>query len=126
MPIPPRWLRFRLSTILILTAIAAWVMALRPWIQVGFGDVNRLQSFGWRDGSADSAFQIAILGIRTLGPNSTTSGAVAEFGPNPELLWPALALFAFVTWKAGWAIAAWRRAPPPREKTFAAQANDFP
>jgi len=26
-----RWFRFRLSTVLILTAIAAWGMALQPW-----------------------------------------------------------------------------------------------
>ncbi|MGD9647489.1 MAG: hypothetical protein AB7U73_17375 [Pirellulales bacterium] len=30
---PRRWFRFKLSTVLILTAIAAWGMACRPWGQ---------------------------------------------------------------------------------------------
>jgi len=29
-----RWYQFRLSTILVLVGIAAWAMAMRPWVEV--------------------------------------------------------------------------------------------
>jgi hypothetical protein len=78
MPKIPRWLRFRLSTVLILTVIAAWVMATRP-----------------------IRHRIVWVG------DFSCPGEWDEF--NPHFLAPTTALALFLTWKAGWAIAARRR-----------------
>lgn len=81
-----RWLRFRLSTILILTAILAWAMAIHPLFQsVKPGYKGRFIAM-----PAGSHF-IAVV-------------------PHPNLKWPALALAVFLTWKAAWAVVERRRA----------------
>ena len=67
-----RWFRFRLSTVLILTAIVAWYMASLPFY----------------DPDAD---KVALIEGRRL---------------NPSLLGPILAFFAFLAWKAAWAVKA--------------------
>ena len=80
-----RWFRFRLSTVLILTAIAAWGMALRPLFV-----------------SVKPGYKGHFVAVPA-GPYFT---AVV---PNPNLKWPALALAAFLAWKAAWAVAERRR-----------------
>jgi hypothetical protein len=70
-----RWFRFRLSTVLILTAIVAWGMACRPYL------VER--EFGY---------------VLTVGNTIYTDGGHEL---NTALKWPALVLIAFVAWKAG-------------------------
>ena len=74
-----RWFRFRLSTVLILTAIVAWAMACWPW-------------------------RIAIYTYYTPIRSEETSWFV-----NRDLRWPALALAAFLAWKAAWAVVEHRR-----------------
>jgi hypothetical protein len=77
-----RWFQFKLSTVLILTAIAAWGMAIPPLVVTGYsGTLTHLDE------------------VRSV---------------NPTLGWPALALAAFLAWKAAWAVVERRRS-----KTFA-------
>jgi hypothetical protein len=116
-----RWFRFKLSTVLILTAIAAWAMSCRPffaialvaWVSIPadveivegdtyrfFGEYPSVAAERWiddckRKAGADAAYLIIEPETR--------------FSMNPRLRWAAIALFAFLTWKAGWAIAAQRR-----------------
>ncbi|MGD9645047.1 MAG: hypothetical protein AB7U73_05000 [Pirellulales bacterium] len=75
-----RWFRFKLSSVLILTAILAWAMATRPywfWIQM------------------------------PPDPNGPV-GKHDAIRFNSDFAWPALALLAFLVWKAAWAVAARR------------------
>ena len=81
-----RWFRFRLSTVLILTAIVAWAMACWPW-------------------------RIAIYTYYTPIRSEETSWFV-----NRDLRWPALALAAFLAWKAVLAIVARRHARAARDE----------
>lgn len=108
-PPPRRWYQFRLSTILVLVAIAAWVMACRPlwidgmdsWRQITHAeymqrlevslDARRLPE--WR--------RPPTTIVAMTGPPSFY---IEEPGPNPKLKWPILALAAFLTWKLSWAI----------------------
>ncbi len=97
-PAKRRWFRFRLSTVLILTAILAWAtrrrrVACRPYVvfyeptyvvQVG----NTLYSDG---------------------------GDM----PNRALKWPALTLTVFGLWKVAWAIGNQHRAPEQAASLFA-------
>jgi len=96
-----RWFRFRLSTVLILTAIAAWAMASRPWM---------VEYEEWAYGSMSDppppGFENAIGTSR--GPGGVRWFQIVE-RPNPNLLWPALTLAAFLAWKALWAVVERRR-----------------
>ena len=67
-----RWCRFRLSTVLIPTAIAAWAMAI-PY-----------QTWRYIDGS--------------------TGDTWTRYYPSREHIYPAIALAAFLIWKADRAI----------------------
>ena len=76
-----RWFRFRLSTVLILTAILAWAMSCWPWL-----------------------IPVYTFYIRPKIGHGETTWVV-----NRPLLWPALALAAFLAWKAAWAVVEHRR-----------------
>jgi hypothetical protein len=114
---PPRWLRFRLSTVLILTAIAAWAMALRPSFyvslvhNVGAGPPNWQFALGTHSPNSDGLW-VAWFGGAKGTPSPGRVAALVQIGPQPALQWPVLALAAFIAWKAGWAIVARRRARP--------------
>lgn len=88
-PSKRRWLRFRLSTVLILTAILAWGMATRPW----YVDISRFSRVPSQT-TPTHAFGVYVDGQR---------------GPKPKLLRPATALFAFLTWKTACAVVEFRR-----------------
>jgi hypothetical protein len=97
-----RWFRFRLSTVLIVTAIVAWGMACWPWLRpqgvAHSFPVEIPVSEGWTD----------------IGPGPNIAGPTRtwfrEQSPiNPSLIGPALALLSLVGWKAGWALRERRR-----------------
>lgn len=80
MPLPPRrWFQFKLSTWFVLVAILAWAMLYWPWIETR------------RELGAPVRYGLFIGTVRTY-ENRTR--------PNPDLLYPALALAAFVGLKA--------------------------
>jgi hypothetical protein len=95
-----RWFRFRLSTVLILTAIVAWGMACRPYV-VHYVEVSETRPQDIPPGSL-RAIPMMVNLRRTL-------WTVHRENLNPGLKWPALALAAFFTWKAGWAVVERRR-----------------
>jgi len=104
---PRRWFRFRLSTVLILTAILAWAMATRPRIGIVILQFRRVASERSFDFSAgyipdlvDKEFWMIRLYSFT---PSEDRGCFVYFGPNPELAWPTLALAVFISWKVMWA-----------------------
>jgi len=124
---PRRWYQFKLSTILVLVAILAWGMSMRPWWISGVA--------AWRSISMEEygrMFHQQVVAksppewwnlrkpiecIRTplTGYPSVRPGYYAEEpGVNPQMLWPLLALAAFLTWK--WIEAKWKRR---REKPVA-------
>ena len=85
-----RWFQFKLSTILILTAIAAWGMGTKPWLISHSIPDPRNQT------------------VPLIGGSSVTYTWPDEEQRilNPALQWPTLALASFLTWKAGWWITA--------------------
>jgi len=99
---PRRWFQFRLSTWFVLVAILAYAMTCRPWwstrdLLMGI-ESHRLQPLGWTyEGS--EPFDGKVLMFWSLPKNR----------PNPELVRPALALAAFLAWKAAWAVVQRRR-----------------
>jgi hypothetical protein len=93
-----RWFRFRLSTVLILTAIAAWAMAIRPRVVATTRDYHVGDSnLPWlvRDSFARHP------GLRHV--------VLTQESFNPQLLSPTLALVAFLAWKAARAVVERRR-----------------
>jgi hypothetical protein len=119
-----RWFRFRLSTVLILTAIVAWGMATHPSIRCG-----AVQAVTW-DGDEVNGVRVAILFDymnRMIDEDAEPSDdilAYAEFDIHDEArfywlalmprkaIWPALALAAFLAWKAAWGVVESRRRKP--------------
>jgi hypothetical protein len=91
MPFLPlrRWFQFRLSTWFVLVAIIAWAMTCRPYYWEIFGSTIEPASIGFND--ADPYHL-----------NEPSREHRKKF--NPSLRWPALALTAFLTWKAAWAV----------------------
>lgn len=104
-----RWFCFKLSTILILTAILARAMACRSTLCVMYsfeqGDMNVI---GTPAMVLDELWSIAFSVMSGDGPEGF--GTAIQLGPNPELLWPALALSAFLAWKSAWAVVECRHA----------------
>ncbi len=94
-----RWFRFRLSTVLILTAIAAWAMALR---------VHHIEfKRGWfPPPHAPSSFHIIV---HLFAANGTSYTVNWHLGLQRALLGPLAALVAFLAWKAAWALVERRR-----------------
>jgi len=121
-PLLRRWFRFRLSTVLILTAIAAWGMSTRPSIRCG----SMHEVTTW-DGLGVNGLRIGILFDymdRMIDEDAEQSDdilAYAEFDIRDEMrlywlallprkaIWPGLALAAFLAWKAAWAVVQRRR-----------------
>ena len=108
---PPkrRWFRFKLSTVLILTAIAAWAMACRPDPGLVYYDTASGREFVAghfpNDFGDDGYWTFSIVSSK-----STAVRHLQVFlGPNPELAYPTLALVAFLAWKAAWAVVERRR-----------------
>ncbi|MBX9791118.1 MAG: hypothetical protein K2Y37_19540 [Pirellulales bacterium] len=95
-----RWFRFRLSTVLILTAIAAWVMATRPWFVTYVEEQSTLATDPRLDGSQ---------GWKGVGDGVTWLWFRESRYPNPHLTLPALSLAAFLVWKAAWTVVERRR-----------------
>ena len=88
-----RWFQFRLSTWLVLIAILAWAMTARPYLVYGLVDAATYSFPSW---IAPPPADHADYGYDW--PD------YAPVGWNPALLYPALALAAFIGWKAAWAI----------------------
>ena len=106
---PRPWFRFRLSTILVLTAIAAWAMACRPYLITTTEHVvkSRLQLSGYQPIPGEEMPVAGYIGFDE-----------ARTIINSELLWPALAFAAFLAWKVGWAVVARRRTRIQPSPTF--------
>jgi hypothetical protein len=106
-----RWFRFQLSTVLILTAIAAWGMACRPYVGLFYHHdiADRSYSAGHIPNDlGDEGHWVTSF----MSSKATTGqhGLQLYVGPNPELAYPALALAAFLAWKAVGAVVERRRA----------------
>ena len=120
---PPkrRWFRFKLSTALILTAIVAWGMATRPYwithrtswtvpIRYNVGPEFKLT----RDHKIKSKPSVdnywhgyKVEFVHADGATAYYSGSRRSL--NYRLAGPALALAAFLAWKAAWAVVERRR-----------------
>lgn len=95
-----RWFQWRLSTWLVLVAIAAWAMATRPVVHLEHGANGNEDRF---------ALQI-FAGF--LAPTSTSgikAGWCLTVDIPKQSVWPVLALLAFLAWKLAWRVAERRR-----------------
>jgi hypothetical protein len=93
-----RWFRFRLSTVLILTAITAWGMARRPDQLFHFSRATH----GYVGLPATAA---APPHIGDLFPDrGRTYYRIDKTALIRRLAYPAIALAAFLAWKAAWAM----------------------
>lgn len=83
---PRRWFQYSLSTWFVLVAILSWAMYLWPWIV--FVEVAVPQT-----GIGFSSGRVATP--------ATITWSIVERRPslNPALVYPSLALAAFVVWK---------------------------
>ncbi|MBX9791239.1 MAG: hypothetical protein K2Y37_20145 [Pirellulales bacterium] len=99
-----RWFRFRLSTVLILTAIAAWGMACRPTLSVEYSSstAGKAHIIGRLMPHARELWWVHCALIS--GPFMDYDAIDIQVGPNPELKWPVIAFFSFLVWKAAWAV----------------------
>lgn len=118
MPLLPsrRWFQFRLSTWFVLVAILAWAMGLRPrgYVQV-YDNPKVLLHRGWWPGPEHpDYFQLVLQSAQA----HSFRGIAIGFGPNPAIVYPFLALAAFVGWKGAWAIVERRR-----QRTFASTTS---
>jgi hypothetical protein len=102
-----RWFQFRLSTWFVLVAILAWAMWLRPWayLQVYDNPTVLLNLGGWPGSDHPDYFQISLQSAHA----RSMRGIALGIGPNPAILYPALALAAFIGWKTAWPIVERRR-----------------
>jgi len=104
---PRRWYQFRLSTILVLVAITAWGMACWPssYVEAKFDKYpGRSVWSAWFQGGV-SAEGAQLQADMVFG----TKYVQATVFISPAMVWPAVALAAFLTWKLACAIAARRR-----------------
>jgi hypothetical protein len=88
-----RWFQFRLSTWFVLVAILGWAMVVRETThtyEVRAFDAYRLRSKRDLRVSYDSKRDVTTISYRQWRPDA--------------MAWPALALVAFLSWKAAWAI----------------------
>lgn len=93
------WPRFKLSTILVLVGIAAWMMAIKPWWTIETTAVPH------ELGAPPTTDYDAVICTFT-----DLEYFKDDLQVNSALALPALALAAFLTWKLGWAITAiWKR-----------------
>lgn len=99
---PRRWFQFRLSTWFILVVILGWAMACQPWIvHARFGVAPR----GFASSTPKLVTFLNVKYVRRF----TTPYLYDEFGLNRKLGGPALAVAAFLAWKAAWAVVERRR-----------------
>ena len=98
---PRRWFQWKLSTWFVLVAGVAWTLAMRPYL--GYQGRNP-PTMNMLIGDIEGRHSVLVLAIT--GPGQDRLYAVI-IGPFPWLFIPALALAAFVGWKAAWTI--WRR-----------------
>jgi hypothetical protein len=101
-----RRFRFRLTTVLILTAILAWGMATRPF----FLTRDELIVAPNAPHEVPSRFNARLL--RSWKIAGTQFYVLRYFDFNPSLGWPTSALALFLVWKAAWAVADRRRRQP--------------
>jgi hypothetical protein len=107
-----RWFRFRLSTVLILTAIVAWAMATRPIWNHRFAEGRSLKYRGVYHPDLPKGAQMVRRSTHSFRPAFTPPGLtvdvcdwqVDEKRLNQRLIWPAIAFAAFLAWKAAWTI----------------------
>ena len=113
-----RWFRFRLTTVLILTAIVAWGMSCFPRAYWGHTlyrgnsfdiylslQIDHLHLYGIQLESALSDDLFFLAGI-----DSSDFGHEWWIGVSPKrVAWPALALLCFLAWKAAWTVVERRR-----------------
>lgn len=83
---PRRWFQFRLSTWFVLVGIVAWALVSQPFV---------VESLGPRAGIMSGPPWDPIY--------------VVERRPNLKLIYPALALAAFLSWKLLWLVVERRR-----------------
>jgi hypothetical protein len=112
-----RWFRFRLSTVLILTAITAWGMACRPWIDWHH---ERTPIVQWRDLFPQASLWAGISwndhgpissDDRSRNPNNLSLNIQATFGEPrimhsyqikigpTRVLWPIVPGIVLLTWQ---------------------------
>ncbi len=94
---PRRWFRFRLSTWFVLLGILCWFVST-PCNLYRHYSVNTPGEFVWLSDTTEplDEFPENVFHLHT------------DIYPNPRLLGPTLALLAFITWKAFWAVRARR------------------
>src|SRR5664279_1975087 len=95
MPIPPRrrWFQFGLSSLFVLVAIVALATRAWQWVIVYVDMEHPIPAT-----SAD----YSVAEWQELMATRFTKPEKYNFlrQPNPELVWPALAIVAFIAWKS--------------------------
>jgi hypothetical protein len=99
-----RWFQFNLSTLLILTAIAAWGTSYWPFVAPNgeYREFTEHGLMGW--GEAHSLFGIHLGWRKTANDPSKEEG----MGIDQRVQLPLIALAAFLEWKIAMAVAAHR------------------
>jgi hypothetical protein len=103
-----RWFRFRLSTVLILTAIVAWGMACRPYtIRLWHDNLHGTRLYfgplpAWILDVSDALDRNAIPGL-VFWLDKNHDGLKSPYGLNPRLRRPTAALLTVLAWKSAWA-----------------------
>ncbi|MGD9647491.1 MAG: hypothetical protein AB7U73_17385 [Pirellulales bacterium] len=116
------WFRFKLSTVLILTAIAAWAMTMLVRLPVlvltspTTADYVEIDHFG--DSKGVERMRQQFPGWQPSIERRLVIGA--------RMIQPALALVAFLAWKAAWAAIARRRRTRPDGAEVNSQAAQAP
>ncbi|MBX9788891.1 MAG: hypothetical protein K2Y37_08230 [Pirellulales bacterium] len=106
---PRRWFRFKLSTVLILTAIAAWEMSLSPYFEEG--PVTYYRQVLEVPPGASIAYGPEIK-VRSGEPPPFRHGYQTPHVSRrmwqktlaPQLRYPIVALVVFLAWKAAWVV----------------------
>ncbi len=96
-----RWFQYNLSTWFVLVTILAWAMLYWPWVTrtTAAYPYPIPRAVAWR------CRVLAKIGVYPSNPQAYNV-LVEQFDPNPNssLLYPAIALAAFISWKAAWRI----------------------
>jgi hypothetical protein len=111
---PRRWFQFRLSTWFVLVAILGWAMTCWPILVrerrvVSAAEWNAASGKMPKENLEREVKYHELLAARRQNHPVTWHYFVVESRPNARLLYPALALAAFLVWKAAWAMVARRR-----------------
>jgi hypothetical protein len=96
-----RWFRFRLSTVLILTAIVAWTMATPRELWIAADHTDELRRI--------PSWLVVSKAYVEQPPGSAIVCREYAVVLNPNLFWPLGAIAAFLAWKAAWAVVERRR-----------------